>query len=198
LLLSHWLRHIRYIDIDVHHGDGVEEAFAYEQGVFSLSFHRHGPGFFPGTGDLPDICEGSADADDACACCKLMLSVDGCLMRYIVLMRIQHVARSMFLTARGSATHHSCICSKAFSLPLLKHSGRLRFFVSSPASPYFFVAASVPRPLCCNWELTRFLVTGEQVGIGFINVNLQPLHPFINCFCAAWVAATCPRRVFPA
>ncbi len=54
----------RYIDADVHHGDGVEEAFAYDRGVFSLSFHRHGPGFFPGTGDLPDVEAAVDDGDD--------------------------------------------------------------------------------------------------------------------------------------
>jgi acetoin utilization deacetylase AcuC-like enzyme len=35
-------RAFSYIDVDVHHGDGVEQAFTYDRGVFSLSFHRHG------------------------------------------------------------------------------------------------------------------------------------------------------------
>jgi acetoin utilization deacetylase AcuC-like enzyme len=58
----------------VHHGDGVEEAFAYDQGVFALSFHRHGPGFFPGTGDLPDVSEGNVNNgdDDECTRRKLL------------------------------------------------------------------------------------------------------------------------------
>ncbi len=55
---------IRYVDVDVHHGDGVEEAFAYDQGVFSLSFHRHGPGFFPGTGGPPDVGVSDDETDD--------------------------------------------------------------------------------------------------------------------------------------
>jgi acetoin utilization deacetylase AcuC-like enzyme len=48
-LLSHFDR-VLYIDIDVHHGDGVEQAFYFTDKVFTLSFHNHGPGFFPGTG----------------------------------------------------------------------------------------------------------------------------------------------------
>ena len=40
-----------YIDIDVHHGDGVEEAFYTTNRVMTVSFHRYGD-FFPGTGDL--------------------------------------------------------------------------------------------------------------------------------------------------
>ena len=30
---------VLYIDIDVHHGDGVEEAFNYTNRVLTLSFH---------------------------------------------------------------------------------------------------------------------------------------------------------------
>ena len=30
---------VLYIDIDVHHGDGVEEAFKYNKWVLTLSFH---------------------------------------------------------------------------------------------------------------------------------------------------------------
>lgn len=42
-----------YIDIDVHHGDGVEEAFYCTNRVMTVSFHRYGD-FFPGTGDIND------------------------------------------------------------------------------------------------------------------------------------------------
>lgn len=47
--------HLRvlYIDIDVHHGDGVEEAFYTTDRVLTASFHKFGD-FFPGTGDLRD------------------------------------------------------------------------------------------------------------------------------------------------
>ena len=38
-----------YIDIDVHHGDGVEEAFYTTDRVMTVSFHKYGE-FFPGTG----------------------------------------------------------------------------------------------------------------------------------------------------
>lgn len=43
-----------YIDIDVHHGDGVEEAFYTTDRVMTVSFHQYGD-FFPGTGDIGDI-----------------------------------------------------------------------------------------------------------------------------------------------
>ena len=46
---------ILYIDIDIHHGDGVEEAFYLTNRVMTLSFHQRGNNFFPGTGALDDI-----------------------------------------------------------------------------------------------------------------------------------------------
>ncbi|KAJ1033194.1 hypothetical protein NDA13_001192 [Ustilago tritici] len=48
--------HLRvlYIDIDIHHGDGVEEAFYTTDRVMTTSFHKFGD-FFPGTGDVRDI-----------------------------------------------------------------------------------------------------------------------------------------------
>jgi len=44
---------VLYIDIDVHHGDGVEEAFYNTDRVMTASFHKFGK-YFPCTGDLTD------------------------------------------------------------------------------------------------------------------------------------------------
>lgn len=53
---------VLYVDIDIHHGDGVEEAFINTNRVMTLSFHKYDRGdkhrddfFFPGTGDVCDI-----------------------------------------------------------------------------------------------------------------------------------------------
>lgn len=43
---------VLYIDIDVHHGDGVEEAFLDSDRVLTLSLHKYGEHFFPETGTL--------------------------------------------------------------------------------------------------------------------------------------------------
>ena len=43
-----------YIDIDCHHGDGVEEAFLTTDRVMTASFHKYGD-YFPGTGSVNDI-----------------------------------------------------------------------------------------------------------------------------------------------
>ncbi|KAL4432949.1 hypothetical protein ABPG74_014463 [Tetrahymena malaccensis] len=49
---------VLYIDIDVHHGDGVEEAFYTTNRVMTVSFHEFGEDFFPGTGGLNSNGEG--------------------------------------------------------------------------------------------------------------------------------------------
>jgi histone deacetylase 1/2 len=45
---------VLYIDIDIHHGDGVEEAFYTTNRVMTVSFHKFGE-YFPGTGDVLDV-----------------------------------------------------------------------------------------------------------------------------------------------
>jgi histone deacetylase HOS2 len=51
-LLRHHPR-VMYIDIDVHHGDGVEQAFWSTDRVLTVSFHKYDKdNFFPGTGAL--------------------------------------------------------------------------------------------------------------------------------------------------
>ncbi|KAJ3104232.1 Histone deacetylase 8 [Physocladia obscura] len=49
-LHSAGFKRVLYIDLDIHHCDGVESAFEYTSKVFRASFHMHQPGFFPGTG----------------------------------------------------------------------------------------------------------------------------------------------------
>lgn len=52
-----------YIDIDVHHGDGVEEAFYTTDRVMTCSFHKYGE-FFPGTGELRVSAQREVHATD--------------------------------------------------------------------------------------------------------------------------------------
>ncbi|RKP27374.1 hypothetical protein SYNPS1DRAFT_12767, partial [Syncephalis pseudoplumigaleata] len=54
LELLRYHQRVLYIDIDIHHGDGVEEAFYTTDRVMTCSFHKHGE-YFPGTGDIDDI-----------------------------------------------------------------------------------------------------------------------------------------------
>lgn len=54
-----WVSSFNTSDIDVHHGDGVQEAFYHTNRVCTLSFHQYDPdgNFFPGTGSLEEVGE---------------------------------------------------------------------------------------------------------------------------------------------
>lgn len=52
-LLKYYQR-VLYIDIDIHHGDGVEEAFYCTDRVMTCSFHKFRD-YFPGTGHIDDV-----------------------------------------------------------------------------------------------------------------------------------------------
>jgi acetoin utilization protein AcuC len=51
---------VLYIDLDVHHGDGVEAIHAADPGVVTVSIHESGRYLFPGTGFQWEIGEGDA------------------------------------------------------------------------------------------------------------------------------------------
>jgi acetoin utilization protein AcuC len=50
-------RRVAYIDIDAHHGDGVQAAFYGTDKVLTISFHETGKTLFPGTGFEQEIGE---------------------------------------------------------------------------------------------------------------------------------------------
>src|SRR4029077_13146897 len=49
-LLNQGAERIAYVDIDVHHGDGVQAAFWNDPRVLTISLHEHPATLFPGTG----------------------------------------------------------------------------------------------------------------------------------------------------
>jgi len=60
-LLGQGAERVAYVDIDVHHGDGVQAAFWADPRVLTISLHEHPATLFPGTG-LPTET-GAADAE---------------------------------------------------------------------------------------------------------------------------------------
>lgn len=50
---------VAYVDIDAHHGDGVEAAFVDRSDVLTCSIHESGQYLFPGTGAARDIGTGT-------------------------------------------------------------------------------------------------------------------------------------------
>ncbi len=51
-------KRVLYVDIDAHHGDGVQWAFYEDPRVLTVSFHQDGRTLFPGTGGLDETGRG--------------------------------------------------------------------------------------------------------------------------------------------
>ena len=60
-LLDHGVERVAYLDVDVHHGDGVEAIFADDPRVLTASIHENGRLLFPGTGWARDIGHASGE-----------------------------------------------------------------------------------------------------------------------------------------
>jgi acetoin utilization protein AcuC len=54
-------KRVAYIDIDAHHGDGVQNAFYQTDQVLTISLHETGYALFPGTGFEHEIGEGKGE-----------------------------------------------------------------------------------------------------------------------------------------
>jgi len=54
-LLDEGVERVAYVDLDAHHGDGVEEVFWDDPRVLTVSVHQSGVTLFPGTGHAADV-----------------------------------------------------------------------------------------------------------------------------------------------
>ncbi|MBN1614380.1 MAG: acetoin utilization protein AcuC [Deltaproteobacteria bacterium] len=52
---------VLYLDVDAHHGDGVQWAFYDDPRVLTLSFHQDGRTLFPGTGGIAEMGKGKGE-----------------------------------------------------------------------------------------------------------------------------------------
>jgi acetoin utilization protein AcuC len=59
-LLADGVEKVAYVDLDAHHGDGVEAAFYHDSRVLTISLHETGYTAFPGTGFPQDSGHGAA------------------------------------------------------------------------------------------------------------------------------------------
>jgi acetoin utilization protein AcuC len=52
---------VAYVDVDAHHGDGVQEMFYDDPNVLTISIHESGRYLFPGTGFVKELGEGAGN-----------------------------------------------------------------------------------------------------------------------------------------
>ncbi|MHC4868034.1 MAG: arginase family protein, partial [Planctomycetota bacterium] len=60
MVLAEAGKRVLYLDVDVHHGDGVAQAFYDRRDIMTISFHEDPRVLFPGTGFADEIGAGEA------------------------------------------------------------------------------------------------------------------------------------------
>lgn len=106
-LLDHGAERVCYVDVDVHHGDGVERMFWNDPRVLTISLHESGKFLFPGTGAVTDI--GGAEARASAINAPLLPGTSGRLWLEVFDATIEPVVRAfgadILVTQLGCDTH---------------------------------------------------------------------------------------------
>jgi acetoin utilization protein AcuC len=107
-LLAEGAERIAYIDVDAHHGDGVQAAFYDDPRVLTVSLHQDPRTLFPGTG-LP-VEVGIGDAAGTAVNVALPPGTDDaewlCAYATIVPSVVRAFAPQVLVTQCGCDTHH--------------------------------------------------------------------------------------------
>ncbi|MBU7598256.1 acetoin utilization protein AcuC [Streptomyces sp. P38-E01] len=106
-LLELGAERVAYVDIDVHHGDGVESAFWNDPRVLTISLHEHPRVLFPGTGWPEET--GGPDAPGSAVNVALPPGIsDGGWLRAlhaVVPELLEAFAPTVLVTQHGADTH---------------------------------------------------------------------------------------------
>jgi acetoin utilization protein AcuC len=108
-LLEHGAERVAYVDIDVHHGDGVQAAFWNDPRVLTISMHQRPATLFPGTGRPTET--GGADAVGAAVNVALPAGTKDAgwlrAMHAIVPPLVRQFRPQILVTQHGCDTHWS-------------------------------------------------------------------------------------------
>lgn len=129
-LLAYFPR-VLYIDIDVHHGDGVQEAFYTCDRVMTLSVHKHGDGFFPGTGDIDEV--GTSEGRYYSVNVPLRSGIDDAGYAYVFEPIVQAAIETFqpsVIVLQGGADSLGCDRLGCFNLSIRGHGECVRFVQS--------------------------------------------------------------------
>jgi acetoin utilization protein AcuC len=100
---------VAYVDLDAHHGDGVEAAFASDPRVLTISLHQDGRTIFPGTGASSDV--GNVGAEGYAVNVPLPLGTDdsGWLRAFsgVVPVLLREFAPEVIVTQCGCDAHRN-------------------------------------------------------------------------------------------
>ena len=99
---------VMYIDVDVHHGDGVQWIFYDEPRVLTLSLHQSGRYLYPGTGFTDELGRGDAVGTSANLPLMPLAGNDDYLWALDALVNglAESYRPDLVLTQLGADTHH--------------------------------------------------------------------------------------------
>jgi acetoin utilization protein AcuC len=107
-LLENGAERVAYVDVDVHHGDGVERAFLDDPRVLTISLHETGDELFPGTGFVGD-CGSHSDGTVVNVPLPARTGDDAWLRAFdaVVPELLEAFAPDVLVTQQGCDTHSS-------------------------------------------------------------------------------------------
>ncbi|MBA3691332.1 MAG: acetoin utilization protein AcuC [Actinobacteria bacterium] len=102
---------VAYVDVDVHHGDGVQAVFVADPRVLTISIHEYAPelGFFPGTGSASERGSGAGEGSVVNVPLPPGTGDDGWLeaFRATVPAAVRAFSPDVLVTQLGCDTHHT-------------------------------------------------------------------------------------------
>ncbi len=125
---------VAYVDIDVHHGDGVQWAFYDTDRVLTISFHQDGRTLFPGTGFVGEVGRGVGEG----TCVNIPLpprTGDECYLwafREVVPPLLERFDADIVVTQLGVDTHYK---DPLAQLTLTTHGQEQLFRILSELAP---------------------------------------------------------------
>jgi len=107
-LLAAGARKVAYVDIDVHHGDGVQAAFYDDPRVLTISMHQDPRTLFPGTGLPGELGRGAAEGTSVNVALPPGTDDAGWLraFRAVVPSAVRAFGPEVLVTQCGCDTHH--------------------------------------------------------------------------------------------
>ncbi len=156
---------VAYIDIDAHHGDGVQAAFYESSDVLTISIHESGHFLFPGTGFTDEIGIGAGTGYSVNIPLTPSTSDDVYLWAFdeVVPPLIEAFDPEVIVTQLGVDSHfqdplaHLALTSRGFNALVERIIGLGRPLVALGGGGYNLSA--VPR----LWALAYGLMTGREI-----------------------------------
>lgn len=160
---------VAYLDIDAHHGDGVQEAFYDRRDVLTVSVHESGRYLFPGTGEVSEIGEAEGEGFSVnlplspYTTDELYLSA----FREVIVPILEAFAPDFIVTQLGADTHyedpltHMCLTTRGFTAVVEEIAPRFSRWIALGGGGYHMTV--VPRAWTLAFARMRGMEPPERV-----------------------------------